>query len=874
MDPESGSAPPYQRPSWTHWLLLLLILLIAAAIVLPPFFNISRYKRRIATSISTSIGRPVHMSTVRLHLLPRPGFEITGFEVEEDPAFGDEPMLSSARVVASVRLSSLWRGRLEMGRISFDEPSLNVVRDARGRWNFDSVLVKASQSEIAPTQQTRPGSALRFPYVEGTNARINFKQGFEKQPLSFLNSDVSVWLDKPEEWRLRVEAQPVRTDLDLALSDTGIVRIDGTFRRAAQLEQVPMTLHAEWTKAPLGQLSRLLADRDMGWRGDLDVRADITGTAQNAQIKARIRANGLHRLEFVTLEPLDMDATCQGNYLGITTSLENLACVSPIGNGKLMIAGSIRAISTQPQPDLKLHMEKVPVSAVLESLRSVRNDFAPSLGMRGSVDGDFRLGPQAGFPSAILEGFATVNALEISSVDLEKPLFVPQLKLATTSGRAVEAPAPLRHGRYPATRHVTSPVLAATAPALLLQPFSLTGSGPAPLMADGQFTADRFAVHLAGTASVKELAAIGKGFGFLKAALSPLTSQGSAEVNLTIRGPWLLPVADADHGNAADTAQGTLQIRNARLAPGFLPSPVEVISADAIFSGDQVEWEPLSFEYAGLQGEGALRYRIPCAAEKGCNPHFDLRFSSLDAAKAEAALLGGSGRGGTLKDLLARLDTRSRPWPAMSGTLSASTLKLEELTIHDARTTVAIDGSHVQIESIDGHALGGTLHGSGALDASGTRPHYALDIEMTKANAAELAELFHEKWGSGLFNLNTHLDLTGYTEDELASSAKGTFHWDWTHGSLSTEAAAELARFDRWQAEGAVAEKLLTLAHSRLTRGKMSLPVTGAISFGRGLKLSLGEESAATLVTGSAQKPHMIPPANSVAVKRSTRTSP
>jgi AsmA family/AsmA-like C-terminal region len=870
LDPESGSAPPSQQPSWTHWLILSLVLLIAAAVVLPPLFNISRYKRRIATSISTSIGRPVHMSTVRLHLLPRPGFEIADFEVEEDPAFGDEPMLRSASVVASIRLTSLWRGRLEMGRISFGEPSLNLVRDAQGRWNFDSVLLKASQSEIAPTVQSRPGAALRFPYIDGTNARINFKQGYEKQPLSFLNSDVAVWLDKPEEWRLRVEAQPARTDLDLALSDTGIVLIDGTFLRAAELERVPMTLHAEWTKAPLGQLSRMLAGRDRGWRGDLDVRADITGTAANAQVKARIRANGVHRLEFVTLEPLDMDATCQGHYLSTTSAVEDLSCVSPIGNGKLMIAGAVHSISTQPQPDLKVHMEKVPVAAVLESLRSLRNDFAPSLQARGSVDGDFRFGPQQGFPNAILDGYATVNSLELTSSDLEKPLLVPQLKLATT-GKAVpisSVPSPVHHGK----KHVAKPVLATTQSALVLQPFSLTGAGPAPLMADGRFTADRFAVHLSGSATVKDLVAIGKSFGFLKAALTPLAPQGAAEINLTIRGPWLVPVTDTPI--PVDSAEGTLQVTHARIAPAFLPLPVDVISASATFSSDQVDWEPLAFDYAGLQGEGAFRYRIPCVEQNGCDAHFDLRFSSLNAAKAEAALLGGSGLGGTLKELLARLDNRSRPWPKLSGTISAGTLNLGELAVQDARASVAIEGNHLQIESLDGRVLGGTLDATGALDASGNRPHYALDVEVTKANAADLAEIFHEKWGSGQLNLKTHLDLTGYTQDEIASSAKGNFHWDWTHGSLTADSASDLARFDRWQAGGVIADKLLTLENSTFTHGKVSLPVTGSISFDRGLKLSLGEPSDATLVTGSAQKPHMSPPTIAVPVKRSMRTSP
>lgn len=871
MDSASGAASLPAKPSWMHWLLLTSIVLLVAAIVLPPLFNISRYKRRIATSISSSIGRPVHMSTVRLHLLPLPGFEITDFEVEEDPAFGDEPMLRSPSMVASIRLSSLWRGRLEIARISFDEPSLNLVRDGQGRWNFDSVLLKASQSEIAPTIQSRPSAVLRFPYIVGRNARINFKQGYEKKPLSFLNADVSIWLDQPDQWRLRFEAQPVRTDLDLALSDTGLVRIDGTFRQAAELQQVAMVLNAEWVKVPLGQLSRLLAGRDIGWRGDLDVRADITGTAANTQIKARIRANGVHRLEFAPLDPLDMDATCQGSYRDATSSLEDLACTSPIGKGKLMLAGGIHSLFSEPQPDIKLHMEKVPVSAVLESIRSVRSDFAPSLRARGTVDGDFRFGPQNGSYSAVLDGSATVDSLELTLPDIEKPLLIAEVKLATTDGKPVEEPHPAIHHRG---RIDTSPAPFPGEPALLLRPFSLTGAGPAQLVAEGRFTAKHFSVHVTGDATVKILTAIGKNFGFLSYALAPLAPQGTAVINLTVRGPWLLPVPDVDHPVTVDTADGTVELRNARIAPDFLSAPVDLISATATFSGDQVAWTPLDFNYAGLSGEGALRYRIPCHEERGYETQFALRFPSLDAAHAEAALLGGSEREATLKDLLARLDGRARPWPQLSGTVEVGTLTLSQLVVHDADATIAIDGNRVQILSIDGRALGGTLHASGALDATGNTPHYAAEAELSKVNAAEIAPLFHEKWGSGVLSLTTHFDMTGYTGSEFVSSATGTYSWDWARGSLSADSGVALSRFDRWQAEGAIADKLLTLEHSTITQSGQPTAVTGSISFDRTLTIRLGNGTSTTLVTGTPQMPKVEQTASTEAIKRSTRTSP
>ena len=77
-----------KRPSPRRWIVLAALLLAVVAFVLPPLVNISRYQHRIADAIGRSIGRPVHISSVRLRLLPLPGFEFSDFSVKEDPHFG------------------------------------------------------------------------------------------------------------------------------------------------------------------------------------------------------------------------------------------------------------------------------------------------------------------------------------------------------------------------------------------------------------------------------------------------------------------------------------------------------------------------------------------------------------------------------------------------------------------------------------------------------------------------------------------------------------------------------------------------------------------------------------------------------------------
>ena len=213
---------------------------ILAAVIVPPLVSMSRYKSRITHLMSVSLGRSVRLSSVEFRLFPTPGFVLTDLTVEEDPAYGAEPVLHANTVTASIRLLSLWRGRLEISSISVDEASLNVVRTAEGRWNLDPLFrtaaAKAQPAEAlraACRRSTEPGPACApLPYLEATNSRINFKRGAEKLPFSLVGTDLSFWQEQPGDWRIRLRGQPARTDLSLDLADTGVLRLEASVAAA------------------------------------------------------------------------------------------------------------------------------------------------------------------------------------------------------------------------------------------------------------------------------------------------------------------------------------------------------------------------------------------------------------------------------------------------------------------------------------------------------------------------------------------------------------------------------------------------------------------------------------------------------------------
>ncbi|HZD49392.1 MAG TPA: AsmA family protein, partial [Silvibacterium sp.] len=508
-EPATGIAPVQRSP--VRWILLLLVLLLVVAFVVVPWININRYHRTIADSLSSSLGRPVHLGSVQLEMLPHTGLAVTDFVVEENPGFGAEPILRAPSVLVTLRLSSLWGGHLEASRIDLDNASVNIVRDARGQWNFNSLLIQAARSP-GPTPQ-RHAAAHRLPYIEFRSARINFKTGAEKRAFSFLNSDVSIWLDEPDQWRLRFEGQPARTDLDLDLADTGIVRLDGSLNRAAALDQIPLKIHAEWSKAPLGQVSRLLLGQDSGWRGLLNAEADLAGDLRNLQVSARLRIDDAHRQEFTPLKQLNVDARCRAVYHRAPQSpaprfIDDLTCLWPIGDGHLLLTGSIRT-PLQPQPNLTLEINHTPAEFALNLLGLLRRGVTASLSADGMINGHFTYTGSAFAKkrSSLLSGQATVDSLALTFPGLDKPLNFSALRFTTPD---LFPPSQGKAGAPKRNRPVPAPEMQ-----ILLAPAPLSLGAPEPVQLSGQFTAAGFQLRTAGLANLGRLVALGRSSGLL-----------------------------------------------------------------------------------------------------------------------------------------------------------------------------------------------------------------------------------------------------------------------------------------------------------------------------------------------------------------------
>src|SRR5438270_2071775 len=101
-----------------------------------PFVPAGLFRARIQDALEKGLGRKVEIGDVHFTLLPGvlpgPGFTIDQVLIGEDQRAGIEPFAYVESLGASVRLSSLFRSRLEFSSLNLGDATINIVKSDAG----------------------------------------------------------------------------------------------------------------------------------------------------------------------------------------------------------------------------------------------------------------------------------------------------------------------------------------------------------------------------------------------------------------------------------------------------------------------------------------------------------------------------------------------------------------------------------------------------------------------------------------------------------------------------------------------------------------------------------------------------------------------
>ena len=381
----------------------------------------------------------------------------------------------------------------------------------------------------------------------------NFKVLQEKKAHVLVDADFALWQESENQWNMRLEARPTRTDANL--DDTGTLRIEGSFQRADRLESTPMKLSFDWQKSQLGQLTTLIYGRDRGWRGDVHVSGTVEGMPQRFAAKATARIYDFRRYDIAGDDAVFLTANCTADHSsmpsgGASGHRNSFQCVVPLSPGNI----ELRALGEywwHSPSYVSVRANGVPAAALLQVYRHAKLDVPRDLAGEGMLNAYFsRVNfPDSDHPRWIGQGVLT--NLNVSSASLGETFRVPSARFGFSQVEQLPE-GPGSAGLTPRLQVAKKARIPVASPSNIFTIDSVTANvgGAKPLVISGTDSADGLHLDVKGDADVKDVSAAAQMFGLHLPPAVPVAG-GIASVEYSITTHWT--------GFAAPVVTGTLR---------------------------------------------------------------------------------------------------------------------------------------------------------------------------------------------------------------------------------------------------------------------------------------------------------------------------
>jgi len=766
------------KRKWLRAVLIGGVLLFAASALFSRALRAGAARRYLIAHLAASFGRPVEVSWFEFSLFNGARIEAHQVTVSDGPQFGNEYFLRADILAAGLRWPALLAGRLEFGSVSLTRASLNLARDAQGRWNIERWLPPPPQPGsrpgfVGPVGPQRDARAARPAQIDVDGGRINFKQGDDKSPFALV--DVSGRVEQTGEgrWQLDLEARPLRAGV--VLQDIGLLRVRGSIAGTTARLQ-PAELNLTWRAASLADTLRLIRGDDYGMRGqlavDLDARvapqspSSLQGANSSAalwSISATARLTGIHgwRLAERDADPAANFSVEMSWRLGERrTEIQKLLLEMP--GSHLQGLGEVDW-SRGVQPQLRVESSTVALADVLSWYRAVIPGVADDLQAQGVLSVNARL---AGWPVRVQEGGVAGEGGSLAGKSLPAPLRLGAVKASVTRGRIDIAPAEISFAPAPAAAPGKETAAADASRNSFVARCALVPR------ADG-------ALHwpLDWNLSIEGETPRVQDWLALSAALAqPVNSKWSATGGIAVKMRGSRIVGAAASSLAGPPWLGTIDSLDLTLSPAYVNQPVRLPKAHMEFAPAQriIAFSAAEAFGAVWQGSISRKYNDPQWT-------FDLSADQIDAADLDR-WLGPRARPGFLARFTGSAPAVSAASPAdgvvtrlsARGRLRAAAISIAPMQIEQFDGQVELAGRTIHIRNAQADFFGGKI--SGSFDAQLLPdPSYVFQGRFDRVNLAQVARavpLLTDRIGGSASSTLT-LSAHGIGRQDLIASMQG-----------------------------------------------------------------------------------------------------
>ena len=699
--------------------------------------NLDRYRPQIQHQIQAKLNRPVQLGHLGLRLFPF-SVKVENLVIQEDPSFqSSQPFASAADVGVSVGLFSLLRGQPDISSLTLNQPHIELIRNSKGVWNYSTLGGKT------PSPSSQSSSEFSINELKINDGRVAYTDQLSKQE-SAVYDHIDLTLrnfSREKPFSLNVGAHLPGQGKQQLTFDGNVGPINGQTAAAT-----PIHGHLTADQLSLSAINRfapgtLPSDAD----AVLTAAADVSSQGSNVSCKGDLKLTDTvvrgSKLDFPIASKYDLTLDRAADTLQVRSTSVGLAGTSFDLNGNAQFAS---------KPG-NLNMHVVTANSSIAELARLAAAFGVAFNPAYKVAGTLTTDLTASGPTSDprLNGSLSARNLQISGGEVKKPVTVPALDLKFTPDTA-------QSNNFTAQSGPTT---------LQVQVASSNYASP-----------DRTinATLQTNNADIADLIDMAKAYGFDE--MQGATAAGRLSLSVRVQG-------QPAHASAL-TFAGNGTVSEASITTPRLTKTIGIRTAKVQFAQNRVAITDLNSSIGSTNLTGnvsannfsAPKLQFALAADKIDTDELSHLSKTTSSASSAPSARKPASQPGLLEKTTG------------SGTLSAGSIKAQNLLITNVRTTCKLDNGVIQLSPLTAVLYGGNESGTITLNTRSQDPAVSVKAKLSGVDSNALlsavSSVRDTLYGKLASDANLTFTLEQGPSNNLARTLNGTLGFNLADGQL------------------------------------------------------------------------------------------
>jgi len=414
---------------------IVVAIIIAGAAVFVATFNVNRYHGAIQSQLEQRLVRKVTLGDMHLNLFP-PRFSVQNLTIADDSTFGTEKsFVQTQQLDVSVKLFPLLKGNVEIDSLNLQRPSVELIKNQQGVWNFSS-LGQSSVTNIPSSPQPSPsgpsestgggGAQFSLAQLAITDGQVAVTDQQSKTPRAVYDHiDLNVLNFTPN--------APFSIDVAAHLPGVGMqqVRLQGQAGPIVQGLPASTPFHGtlDLQQVGIAGLQKFLNSPAL-----VNTDGVLSGKTKISNESGKLAASGQMNLQNAKVRGLDLGYPISAQY-DITDDMPaDVITIRDttlkLGTMPILVSGTVNTATSPAQIDLRVNSDNVSIAEAAKLAAASGVAFAPGATITGNVNVDVRAQGAADKPA--LSGTVSGRDVQITGKGIPQPVNIKSVNLAFT----------------------------------------------------------------------------------------------------------------------------------------------------------------------------------------------------------------------------------------------------------------------------------------------------------------------------------------------------------------------------------------------------------------------------------------------------------